>query len=90
MWAPVPPEMAYTATRRRLAPPAGALVRANVAATSTSSSSPSTLVMPYWRKRSLVTRSEPVRCPVWERAIDRPSSVRPTFTQTMGTPALAA
>ena len=35
-----------------------------------------------------MTASEPVRWPVWVCAIDAPSSVRPTFTITIGMPLL--
>ena len=45
---------------------------------------------PNWRKTADVTESEPVSLPVWDVAIDAPSSVRPTFTMTMGTPCRAA
>ena len=87
MCAPVPPEIEYTQTRRSAARPGfGATVRQNAAASSVSSSRPSTRVMPYWRKTPSMTRSAPVRWPVWLAAIDRPSSVLPTFTATMGTP----
>ena len=68
MWAPVPPEIEYTQTRPpfpgaggRRASADGGLVRAKVAATSRSWSSPSTRVTPYWRNTAETTASEPVR-----------------------------
>ena len=39
---------------------------------------------PNWRNTALVMASDPVRWPVWLCAIDAPSSVRPTFTITIG------
>ena len=89
MWAPVPPLIEYTITPPSALPDRG-LVRANIAAVSSSSSSPSTRVMPNCRNTALVTASDPVRCPVCAMAIERPSSVRPTLTHVTGTPARAA
>src|SRR5262249_44791760 len=70
--------------------PAPRRVRANAADTSSSSSRPSTRVTPNWRNTADVIASEPVRWPVWLWAIDAPSSVRPTFTITIGLPSCAA
>ncbi len=50
---------------------------------------PRTRVTPCWRNTAEVTASDPVRWPVWLLAIDRPASVRPTFTHTIGTPSAA-
>ncbi len=87
MWAPVPPEIEYTQTRRSAARPLrGATVRQKAADSSVSSSRPSTRTTPYWRNTPSMTRSLPVRCPVWLAAMERPASVLPTLTATMGTP----
>ena len=63
----------------------GCSARANIAATSASSSNPSTRVMPYCLKTADVIASLPARCPECDCAQDRPISLRPTLIMTIGT-----
>ncbi len=68
----------------------GGAARDSSVAVSWSSSRPSTRMTPNWRNTAEVTASEPVRWPVWDWAIEAPSSVLPTLTTTIGTPRWAA
>src|SRR5919198_404610 len=70
--------------------PDGGLHLANIADTSSSSSSPSTRVTPNCRKAADTIASEPARCPVCDWTHDRPTSVRPGLIMTTGTRRLAA